>query len=122
MERRMKTNRGREPDIVMSTDPRDYEVLIGNRAWIKKNNLEITDEMDAALTAQERQGQTAVLVAIGGVLVGMIAIADTVKPEASHVIQILKGMGLEVVLLTGDNKITAETIAAQSKSGWTEMG
>ncbi|XP_071848505.1 copper-transporting ATPase 1-like isoform X2 [Apostichopus japonicus] len=102
-----------EPDIVVSTDPRDYEVLIGNRAWITKNNLEITDEMDAALTAQERQGQTAVLVAIGGVLVGMIAIADTVKPEASHVIQILKGMGLEVVLLTGDNKITAETIAAQ---------
>lgn len=56
-----------EPDIVVSTDPRDYEVLIGNRAWITKNNLEITDEMDAALIAQERQGQTAVLVAIGGI-------------------------------------------------------
>lgn len=102
-----------EPDIVISSDPREYDVLIGNRAWIKKNNLEISEEMDAALSAQERQGQTAVLVAVGGVLVGMIAIADTIKPESPSVIRILKEMGLEVVLLTGDNKQTAETIAAQ---------
>ena len=48
-----------------------------------------------------------------GEIAGMIAIADTVKPEARQAIQILKGLGLDVVLLTGDNRVTANAIAKQ---------
>ncbi|XP_071476855.1 copper-transporting ATPase 2-like [Diadema antillarum] len=92
---------------------KEFTVLIGNREWMKENELEVTDEMNEALMTHESRGQTAVLVAINGDIAGMIAIADTVKPEAKQAIQTLKMLGLDVILLTGDNKVTAHAIAKQ---------
>uniref|UniRef100_A0A8B9Q231 Copper-transporting ATPase 1 n=1 Tax=Apteryx owenii TaxID=8824 RepID=A0A8B9Q231_APTOW len=90
-----------------------YSVLIGNREWMNRNGLLVKSEVDKAMTEHERRGRTAVLAAIDGVLCGLIAIADTVKPEAELAVYTLKSMGLEVVLMTGDNSKTARSIASQ---------
>uniref|UniRef100_A0A8B9GIV8 Copper-transporting ATPase 1 n=1 Tax=Amazona collaria TaxID=241587 RepID=A0A8B9GIV8_9PSIT len=90
-----------------------YSVLIGNREWMSRNGLVVKNEVDKAMMEHERRGRTAVLAAVDGVLCGLIAIADTVKPEAELAVCTLKSMGLEVVLMTGDNSKTARSIASQ---------
>jgi len=62
----------------------------------------------------EEEGKTAVYVATGGEAAGVIGIADTIKPEAAEAIGELKRLGLEVVMMTGDNRRTAEAIARQA--------
>ncbi|XP_052607742.1 copper-transporting ATPase 2 isoform X2 [Peromyscus californicus insignis] len=95
------------------TGPQTFSVLIGNREWMRRNGLTISSEISDAMTDHEMKGQTAILVAIDGVLCGMIAIADAVKPEAALAIYTLKSMGVDVVLITGDNRKTARAIATQ---------
>ncbi|XP_019377055.1 PREDICTED: copper-transporting ATPase 1 [Gavialis gangeticus] len=90
-----------------------YSVLIGNREWMNRNGILLQSDVDNAMIEHEQRGRTAVLVAVDGVLCGLIAIADTVKPEAELAVYTLKTMGLEVVLMTGDNNKTARSIAAQ---------
>uniref|UniRef100_A0A8C5MRG7 P-type Cu(+) transporter n=1 Tax=Leptobrachium leishanense TaxID=445787 RepID=A0A8C5MRG7_9ANUR len=90
-----------------------YSVLIGNREWMNRNFLNLMNDTDALMAEHEQKGRTAVLVAIDGVLCGLIIIADTVKPEAALAVHTLRSMGLDVVLMTGDNSKTAKTIAAQ---------
>ncbi|XP_062998027.1 copper-transporting ATPase 1 [Elgaria multicarinata webbii] len=90
-----------------------YSVLIGNREWMSRNGLLVKSDVDNAMIEHERRGRTAVLVAVDGELCGLVAIADTVKPEAELAVRTLKAMGLEVVLMTGDNSKTARSIASQ---------
>ncbi|KFV59357.1 Copper-transporting ATPase 2, partial [Gavia stellata] len=104
--------------ITLSKSPgpsasRTYSVLIGNREWMRRNGLHIANDVNDAMTDHEMKGQTAILVAIDGVLCGMIAIADTVKQEAALAVHTLKNMGIDVVLITGDNRKTAKAIATQ---------
>uniref|UniRef100_A0AAZ3QRM1 P-type Cu(+) transporter n=1 Tax=Oncorhynchus tshawytscha TaxID=74940 RepID=A0AAZ3QRM1_ONCTS len=90
-----------------------YVVLIGNREWMRRNGLQIRPDVDETMNEHERRGRTAVLVAVDSLLCAMIAIADTVKPEAELAVHTLQAMGLEVILMTGDNSKTARAIAAQ---------
>ncbi|KAL2077535.1 hypothetical protein ACEWY4_027039 [Coilia grayii] len=90
-----------------------YSVLLGNREWMRRNALQLRPDVDEAMTEHERRGCTVVLVAVDGVLCALVAIADTVKPEAELAVHTLTSMGLEVVLMTGDNSRTARAIAAQ---------
>ncbi|KAL9867609.1 copper-transporting ATPase 2 isoform 4-T6 [Geothlypis trichas] len=90
-----------------------YLVLIGNREWMRRNGLNIANDVNDAMTNHEMKGQTAILVAIDGALCGMIAIADTVKQEAALAVHTLQSMGIDVVLITGDNRKTAKAIATQ---------
>ncbi|XP_077995820.1 copper-transporting ATPase 1-like isoform X2 [Glandiceps talaboti] len=113
-----KSTETEDPDAITEDDSnngksKEYVVLIGNRAWMEKNDLEVSDEMNDTMSIHEEKGQTAVLIAVNGVIVGMLAIADTVKLEAESAVNELKRMGLDVVLLTGDNKKTANAIAKQ---------
>ncbi|EMP28029.1 Copper-transporting ATPase 2 [Chelonia mydas] len=93
--------------------PLTYSVLIGNREWMRRNGLLISNDVNDAMTGHEMKGQTAILVAIDGALCGMIAIADTVKQEAALAVHTLQNMGIDVVLITGDNRKTAKAIATQ---------
>ncbi|XP_072524090.1 copper-transporting ATPase 1 [Salminus brasiliensis] len=102
-----------DPEPLSLVQSASYTVLIGNREWMKRNGLHIRPDVDDAMTEHEKRGRTAVLVAVDGVLCAMVAIADTVKPEAELAVHTLTSMGLEVVLMTGDNSKTARAIAAQ---------
>lgn len=78
-----------------------------------QNGLSIESHVDQVMIEHEEKGHTAVLASINGVLVGMLAVADTIKKEAPLAIRTLQDMGLKVILLTGDNRKTANAIASQ---------
>ncbi|XP_038577483.1 copper-transporting ATPase 2 [Micropterus salmoides] len=94
-------------------EPLSYSVVIGNREWMRRNGHHIEADVDAAMSSHETKGQTAILVAIDGVLCAMFAIADTVKAESALAVHTLNSLGIEVVMITGDNRRTAKAIAAQ---------
>lgn len=71
------------------------------------------ERLDEVLLPLESQGQTAVLVALGGRLVAILTVADPLKPEAPAVIATLKALGVSCCMLTGDSKGTAYAVAAQ---------
>jgi P-type Cu+ transporter len=89
-------------------------VLVGNRAFLIEKSIKIPENTEARITALEQEGKTAVLVAAGGTIAGIIAIADTLKPTAKDAIVRLRGMGIGVAMITGDNRRTAAAIARQA--------
>ncbi len=87
-------------------------ILVGNRK-LMMDHLIITTGSEEQLVEYETQGKTAMLIAIDGEYRGMIAVADTIKETAPEAIKQLKEMGIEVIMLTGDNERTAQAIAKQ---------
>ncbi|CAH0345789.1 Cadmium-transporting ATPase [Bacillus sp. CECT 9360] len=89
-------------------------LFIGNRKWMKKNHTNITNEVEAYSIEQEKKGNTAVFAAVDSHIIGVISIADQIRPEARETIQQLKQSGVkQVFMLTGDNRHTAEKVAQQ---------
>jgi Cu+-exporting ATPase len=91
----------------------NHVMLIGNRKLMVENSIAVSEEVDAKLSKLEQEGKTAVLASVDGKLSGIIAMADTVKQNAKEAISSLKRMGIEVVMLTGDNERTARAIASK---------
>ena len=90
-----------------------HTIMIGNRKMMEDNQVAITESVDAKLSGFEKQGKTAVLVAIDNTLSGILAISDTIKENAKDAIKALKAKGIEVIMLTGDNKRTANAVASK---------
>ena len=91
--------------LVNTGEEGEYTVLIGNREWMRRNAVGVSSEVEERMEREEEQGRTAVLMAVDQVLVAMLGIADTVKPEAHLTIHSLKARGLDVVLLTGMSQL-----------------
>ena len=86
--------------------------LAGNRRMMEANRIE-NSELLAQGEALAEDGKTPLYFALDGKLIGLIAVADVVKPTSAQAIAELSSMGIEVVMLTGDNAKTAEAIRRQ---------
>ncbi|KAL9236010.1 hypothetical protein vseg_010725 [Gypsophila vaccaria] len=88
-------------------------VLIGNRKLLVENGMTIPTEVEDSVVELEQSAQTGVLVAYDGVLIGVLGIADPLKREASVVVEGLGKMGIQAVMVTGDNWRTAQAVAKE---------
>ncbi|MGN7385942.1 heavy metal translocating P-type ATPase [Sporosarcina sp. SAFN-015] len=87
-------------------------VLAGTRKLMLSRNIAL-DNIEATMEKMENEGKTAMLIAIDEKLAGVVAVADTVKETSKEAIQRMQELGLDVIMLTGDNQQTAEAIGRQ---------
>ncbi|EKZ97921.1 P-type Cu+ transporter [Cupriavidus metallidurans] len=88
------------------------QVWLGNRRLFACQGI-ATSDAESVLRKLEADGKTAMLVGAGTSLLGVVAVADTVKPEAAEAVAALKARNIKVLLLSGDNRRTAEAIDRQ---------
>ena len=86
-------------------------ILVGSRKLMSGNGIRINN--DEEIRELEEQGKTVMMVAVNKSLVGLIAVADTLKEQSKDAVEELKKMGKKVVMITGDNERTAKAIASQ---------
>jgi P-type Cu+ transporter len=88
------------------------QVLVGNLKLMKQSQIKVDDGVET-VSNLAKEGKTPIYIGINQELAGVIAIADVVKASSLSAISTLKAQGIEVIMLTGDNRITAQAIAAQ---------
>jgi Cu+-exporting ATPase len=88
-------------------------ILMGNRKLMETNNINIA-QLEEKMKTLEEDGKTAMLMAVNGKPAGLIAVADTLKENSADAVKTLRQMGLEVIMITGDNERTANAIARQA--------
>ena len=88
------------------------EILVGTRKLLEREGVSYAEALKE-MEQLEAEGKTAMLIAIGGRFAGMVAVADTIKETSREAISRLKQMGIEVIMITGDNERTARAIADQ---------
>ena len=91
----------------------DHTILIGNRKLMEDNAISVDETVDANLKRLETQGKTATIIAVDNKIAGIIALADTIKDGAKQAVDSLKSIGIQVVMLTGDNERTAKSVASK---------
>lgn len=92
----------------------DQWIRIGRLSWLQEMGIPWDPSWSERVQNWESQGKTVIGVAQSQSLVGLLAIADPLKPTSPEAVQQLQQMGLEVILLTGDNPTTAQAIARQA--------
>ena len=88
-------------------------VFVGRRKLMHEEGLKLPDSLEQAALALEERGRTAVFAGWDGSVRGVVGVADVLKENAREVVARLHDMGLEVAMITGDNRRTAEAIAAE---------
>jgi P-type Cu+ transporter len=91
----------------------NHTIIIGNRKMVEDNKIPVTESIDEKLFVFEQEGKTAILVVIDNIFSGIIAISDTIKENTKEAINALKSKGIEVIMLTGDNEITAKAVSSK---------
>ncbi|MCS6978229.1 MAG: cation-translocating P-type ATPase, partial [Gemmatales bacterium] len=89
-------------------------VLVGNRRLLEQHGLAVSAELETALGQLDSDGETALIVARGEQVVGVLGARDTIRPEAADVLDQLRRMGIrDIALLTGDRRAAAEAVARE---------
>ncbi|MEI8228709.1 MAG: heavy metal translocating P-type ATPase [Planctomycetota bacterium] len=91
----------------------DREVLVGKRGWLAEEGVADLAALDARAEALQRQGRTVMHVAVDRRLAGLIAVSDPMKASTPEAVRSLHGLGLRIIMLTGDSEETARTVAAE---------
>jgi Cu+-exporting ATPase len=102
------------PGYGVQTTVDGHAVQVGNASFLSDRTGRIPDQLRARGEALQAEGKTSVYVAVDGQPAGLIAIADTLKPHSREAVASLHRMGLEVAMLTGDNRRTAEAMAREA--------
>lgn len=89
------------------------DILCGSEGFLAQHNISLSQDIQSALEDLRAQGKASVLAAQDGRCIGIVAMSDVLRPEAKGVVQRLHSMDTDVVLLTGDNRKTAEYFAGQ---------
>ena len=110
---KMTTGKGIEAVVA------DKKMLCGNEKFLRENGIEINKSASDTIAKLHMEGKAAILVVEEGKCIGIIALSDVLRPEAKAVVEKLSKLGTKTVLLTGDNKRTAEYFA--SKAGISEV-
>jgi len=112
---------------IVLEDPKDFQAIpgqgvraaIGDRHILLGNRMLMTSHgipgyaAEPTLQSMEEAGKTAMILTVDGKVAGVIAVADTLKEHSTEAVRALRAMGIEVIMLTGDNRRTAEAIARQ---------
>ncbi|PGQ88742.1 heavy metal translocating P-type ATPase [Priestia megaterium] len=101
------------PGYGVKATVQERELLVGTRKLMNQYKVNIDTALEE-MTNLEQEGKTAMLVALDGKYAGMLAVADTIKATSKEAVSRLKEMGLEVIMITGDNRQTAQAIAMQA--------
>ncbi|KAL5731374.1 P-type Cu(+) transporter [Ranunculus cassubicifolius] len=88
-------------------------ILVGNRKLLTENGVSISEEAEEFVTDLEENAKTGILVAYNDVLIGVLGLADPLKREAAVVVDGLKKMGVIPIMVTGDNRRTAQAVAKE---------
>jgi Cu+-exporting ATPase len=107
------TEFGAIPGHGISVRINEQSVLIGNKKLMQNNEITLGTDVVSKTQELESQGKTAMYMAVDGQLAGTIAVADTVKESSAEAIRQLRELGIEVIMITGDNERTAKAIADQ---------
>ncbi|MHC5671643.1 heavy metal translocating P-type ATPase [Nostoc sp.] len=102
-----------EPGLGVSAVVEGTVVLLGNWDWLNWHGIAISEIAQQIAQDLATDGKTVVCVAIGGTLAGLIAVSDTLRPDAQSTVNKLRQMGLRVMLLSGDRPEAASAIAKQ---------
>ncbi|KOY17742.1 ATPase P [Paenibacillus xylanivorans] len=90
------------------------DILVGTRRLLTDAKVNVSEETMQQMNNLEEQGRTAMLIAVDGQWAGIVAVADTIKETSREAIQRLQGMGIDVIMITGDNERTARAVAEQA--------
>ena len=103
------------PGFGVSATLNGSRVLLGNPALMRRESIPL-DAYEPAAQAMASDGATPVFVALDGKPIGVIAIADTIRPEAQAAVAQIKQSGIDVVMLTGDNRRTADAVGSPNRN------
>lgn len=92
----------------------DKKIICGNEKFIDENQIAISNSTEDLIKQFRSQGKVSILTAIDNKLVGVIALSDVLRPSAQTMVANLKALNTHSILLTGDNKLTAEYFANQT--------
>ncbi|MGH2405819.1 MAG: copper-translocating P-type ATPase, partial [bacterium] len=101
-----------EPGRGIQAEVEGHRVLVGSAGLLSGHGV-TPDGAQEDGQQFAREGKTPMFVAVDGRPAGVVAVADTLKPKSREVVTALRAMGLDVVMMTGDNRLTAEAIAKQ---------